>query len=216
MKKPHPHHLVVVLSLLTTVLFSQALVGQLTARLVESPQLPAPVVSLDSVTVDENALSTIVLSVRNESTNLLTLDGTRSSFVIPDGTAYPLSAFTQSNLGTAILPGGFASGTIGVLFPLQVGHRLKVSLAWTLGALVGSGTWTWEIATAAAPSSEPAAAVSTASPTPSTPAPAATSSAPTTAHEGGGSDYIIGLAAVALGLVLLALIAWGLWSLGSS
>jgi hypothetical protein len=208
MKKPHPHRLVIALALLAFALSSHALMGQLTARLVESPQSTALVVSLDSVTVDQNALSTISLSVRNESTNLLTLDGLRSSIVIPDGSAYPLSAFTQSNLGAAILPGGSASGTFGVLAPLQAGDRLKLPLSWTLGAVVGSGTWTWEIAEAVAPASELATAAGT------TPAPAAATPVQTIA-EGTGSDYTIGLVGLGVGLVLLALLGWGLWSLVS-
>jgi hypothetical protein len=90
---------------------------------------------------------------------------------------------------------------------VQSGDRLKVFLAWTLGAVVGSGTWAWEIAEGAAPAPKP-----TDAPAPTS---AAASATPTTVSESTGSDYVIGLVGVAVGLVLLALLGWGLWSLVS-
>jgi len=182
--------------------------GQLTTRLVESPQASALHVNLDSVTADESALSTIGLSVRNDSTNLLTLDVARSALLLPDGNAYPLSAFAGGDFGTALLPGGFASGTIGVAAPLQTGSRLELFLAWTLGAVVESGTWMWEVVEAA-PASGPAAAT-TAAPAR---APAAAAATQPTAAEDTSSDYVIGVVGLALGVLLVVLLGWGLWSL---
>jgi hypothetical protein len=207
MKKLHPHRVMVALALLVVALSSQTLVGELTARLVESPESSGLRVSVDSVAVDGNGLSTIGLSVRNDSTNVLGLDITRSALLLADGTAYPLAAFAKSDLATALMPGNSASGTLGVSAPVQSGDRLKLLLAWTLGAVVGSGTWTWEIAEAAAPAPQP-----TAAPAP-TPAAASATQPPVSADT--SSDYIIGLVGVALGLVLLALLGWGLWSLVS-
>jgi len=208
MKKPHPHRLVMAFALLSVLFSPQALVGEPTARLVESPEPSALYVNIDSVTVDGNTLSTIGLSVRNDSTNLLAIDVSRSALLLPDGTAYPLSAFVKSDLGATLLPGNSASGTIGVSAPVQSGDRLKLFLAWTLGAVVGSGTWTWEIAEAAAPAPQPTVAPA--------PTPAAASATQPPVSEGtSNSDYVIGLVGVALGLVLLALLGWGLWSLVS-
>ncbi len=208
MNKPHPHRLVIALALVAVLFSSQALVGEATARLVESPTPSALYVNMDSVTVDGDGLSTIGLSVRNDSTNLLALDVARSSLLFPGGNAYPLSAFAQSGFGATLLPGNSASGTIGVSVPLLAGDRVELFLAWTLGAVVGSGTWTWEIAEAAAPASGPTAAPAT--------TPAAISAAQTAPPEGTGNDYVTGLVGLALGLVLLALLGWGLWSLVSA
>ncbi len=136
MKKRHPRCLVIAFALLLVLFSSLALMGELTARLVESPESSALYVNLDSVTVDGNALSTISLSVRNDSTNLLAIDVSRSALLLPDGTAYPLSAFLKSDLGATLMPGNSASGTIGVSAPVQSGNRLDLFLAWTLGAVV--------------------------------------------------------------------------------
>jgi len=207
MKKRHPRCLVIAFALLLVLFSSLALMGELTARLVESPEPSALYVNIDSVTVGGNTLSTIGLSVRNDSTNLLALDVARSALLLPDGTSYPLAAFAKSDFGATLLPGNLASGTIGVSVPVQSGDRLELFLAWTLGAVVGSGTWTWEIAEAAAPAPQP-----TVAPAP-TPAAASATQPPVSADT--SSDYVIGLVGVALGLVLLALLGWGLWSLGS-
>jgi hypothetical protein len=137
----------------------------------------------------------------------LAIDVSRSALLLPDGTAYPLSAFVKSDFGATLLPGNSASGTIGVSAPVQSGDRLKLFLAWTLGAVVGSGTWTWEIAEAAAPAPQPTVAPA--------PAHAAASATQPPVSADTSSDYVIGLVGVALGLVLLALLGWGLWSLGS-
>jgi hypothetical protein len=207
MKKRHPRCLVIAFALLLVLFSSLALMAELTARLVESPESSALYVNLDSVTVDGNALSTISLSVRNDSTNLLAIDVSRSALLLPDGTAYPLSAFLKSDFGATLMPGNSASGTIGVSAPVQSGNRLDLFLAWTLGAVVGTGTWTWEIAEAAAPAPEPPVAPA--------PTPAAASATQPTVPADTSSDYVIGLVGVALGLVLLVLLGWGLWSLGS-
>jgi hypothetical protein len=84
---------------------------------------------------------------------------------------------------------------------------LDLFLAWTLGAVVGIGTWTWDIAEAAAPAPQPTVAPA--------PTPAAVSATQPTVSADTSSDYVIGLVGVALGLVLLALLGWGLWSLVS-
>lgn len=209
MKKPHPHRLVIAFALLSVLFSWQVLVGEPTARLVESPEPSALYVNMDSVTVDRDTLSTIGVSVRNDSTNLLAIDVSRSALLLPDGTAYPLSAFVKSDFGVALLPGNSASGTIAVSAPVQSGDRLKLFLAWTLGAVVGSGTWTWEIAEAAASAPQPAVAPA---PTPV----AASATQPPVSEGTSSSDYVIGLVGVALGLVLLALLGWGLWSLVSA
>jgi hypothetical protein len=208
MKKRHPRCLVIAFALLLVLFSSLALMGELTARLVESPEPSALYVNLDSVTVDGSALSTIGLSVRNDSTNLLAIDVSRSALLLPDGTAYPLSAFVKSDFGATLLPGNSASGTIGVAAPVRSGDRVKLFLAWTLGALVGSGTWAWEVAEAAASAPQPAVAPA--------PTPAAASATQPPVSESTSSDYVIGLVGVALGLVLLALLGWGLWSLVSA
>jgi hypothetical protein len=207
MKKRHPRCLVIAFALLLVLFFSLALMGELPARLVESPESSALYVSLDSVTTDESAVSTISLSVRNDSTNVLALDITRSALLLADGTAYPLAAFAKSDLATALMPGNVASGTLGLSTSLQSGDQLKLFLAWTLGAVVGSGTWTWGIAEAAAAAPQPAAVRA--------PTPARASATQPTVSESASSDYVIGLVGVALGLVLLALLGWGLWSLVS-
>jgi hypothetical protein len=208
MKKPHPHRLLIAFALLAVLFSSQALMGEFATRLVEVPQSSGLYANVDSMAFDGNVLSTIGLSVRNDSTNLLALDVARSALLLPDGKAYPLVAFAKSDFGATLLPGNSASGTIGVSAPVQSGDRLELFLAWTLGAVVGSGTWTWEIAEAAAPASGPTAAPAT--------TPAVVSATQTTTPEGTGSDYVIGLVGLALGLVLLALLGWGVWSLVSA
>jgi hypothetical protein len=210
MKKPHPRRLVIALALLAVVFSSQALMAELTTRLVESPAPSAPQVNVDGTVFDGYVLSTVGLSVRNNSTNLLALDVARSALLLSDGKSYPLAAFAKSDFGATLLPGNLASGTIGVSVPVQTGDRLELFLAWTLGATVGSGTWMWEVVEAA-PASGPAAAT-TAAPAR---APAATAAAATqpTAAEGTSSDYVIGVVGLALGVLLLVLLGWGLWSL---
>jgi hypothetical protein len=209
MKKPHPHRFAIAFGLLAILFSSQALMGELTTRLVESPELPALYVTVDSVTVDEDAVSTIGLSVRNDSTNLAAIDGARSSLLIPDGRGYPLSAFSGGGFGGTLMPGNSASGMLRVSVRMQVGDQLELFLAWTLGAAAGSGAWTWKVTEAAAPDAE-----LTAAPTPA-PEPAATSEIQPPAPESTASDYIVGLAGLATGLVLLILLGWGLWSLVS-
>jgi hypothetical protein len=67
--------------------------------------------------------------------------------------------------------------------------------------VVDTATWTWEIADTAPTGPEPNAA------------PAASSEP--TVSEGAGGDSVVGVIGLALGVLLVALLGWGLWSLVS-
>jgi hypothetical protein len=153
------------------------------------------------------------LFVGNDSTNVLTIDAARSSFIPPAGEPLPLSAIVGREFAITLLPGENTSDTIDVLVTLQSGDQLKIALVWTLGAVVGSGTWVWETADAAADVPAQQLAVEPGRTSQPTAAPAAAS--PPAAAENAGSDFLVGVVGLALGVALLGLLVWGLWSLGS-
>ncbi len=186
--------------------FSHVVSGELVPRLVVDPKPAGLFVSLDSVASESG---TARLIVTNHSTVLLSVDGARSSFITPDGQVHQLSSRVSNDFTNPLLPGESASGTLGGLGALESGSRLEVRLVWTLGAVVGSATWAWKMEDASTP-----VAPQTPAPVPSstsTPAQAGTSQAGAT--ESANSDSLIGLVAIAAGLVILALLGWGLWSL---
>ena len=204
MKNLHARPLALGLVVLLTLLLSQVVLAELAPRAVADPKPAGLVVSLDSVAPDAG---TAQLTVKNHSTVLLAVDGTRSSFITPDGQIHQLSSSLSKDFTAPLLPGESASGTLGNLGALQNGSQLKVRLVWTLGAVVGSATWVWQMEDAST-----ADLVETPAPTPApVPTPAGTSQSSST--ESANSDYVIGLIAVVAGLVVLALLGWGLWSL---
>ena len=207
MKSLHARPLALGVVALLLVLFSQVALAELTPRAVVDPKPAGLVVSLGSVAPDAG---TAELTVQNHSTVLLTVDGTRSSFITPDGQIHQLSSGISSDFTTPLLPEGSASGTLGNLGALQSGSRLEVRLVWTLGAVVGSATWVWQMEDASA---APQTSSATSTPTTLAPATAQTGTSPSGPAAGADSDYVIGLVAVVAGLVVLALLGWGLWSL---
>jgi hypothetical protein len=201
MRKTHSCRWAVALALSSVLLLSELVIGELTARLVVDPKPAGLHVNADYVTFDGSVLGTIDLTVENASTNLLTIDATRSTFTTPDGEARQLSTVVGSDFTMALLPGESASGAISAHVAVQSGDQLKLSLVWTLGAVVGTATWTWEIADAAPTGPQPNAV------------PAASSEP--TVSEGAGGVNVVGVIGLALGVLLVALLGWGLWSLVS-
>jgi hypothetical protein len=213
MKTPYPRRLAIAAGIFSVVLLSQVATAELVVRLVEDPKPAGLYVSVDNFTFEGNVLATMRLTVGNDSTNLLTIDAGRSSFITPAGEALPLSVIVGSDFATTLLPGEDTSDTIDVLATLQSGDQLKVALVWTLGALVGSATWVWETADAAAETPAQQLTVAPGRASQPTAAPAAASQ-PAAAEDAGG-DFLVGVVGLALGLALLGLLVWGLWSLGS-
>jgi hypothetical protein len=213
MKTPYPRRLAIAAGIFSVVLLSQVATAELVVRLVEDPKPTGLYVSADNFTFEGNVLTTMRLTVGNDSTNLLTIDATRSSFTTPVGEAVPLSVIVGRDFATTLLPGENTSDAIDVLATLQSGDQLKVALVWTLGALVGSATWVWETSDAAAETPAQQLTVAPGGDSQPTATPAAASQ-PATAEDAGG-DFLVGVVGLALGLALLGLLVWGLWSLGS-
>jgi hypothetical protein len=189
---------------LVAVSLSQLAWAELAPRLITDPKPAGLLVSLDTPQSESGSLQ---LTVKNHSTVLLIVDGTRSSFTTPDGQLHQLSAGISGDFTAPLLPGGAVSGVLSGLGALQAGNQLKVRLVWTLGAVVGSATWVWEMEGAPATTPEtPSQAAS-----PPTQGNAEVSQPATTGSA--GSDYLIGLTAIVAGLVLLVVLGWGLWSL---
>ncbi len=210
----------VVLSILLScaLVVSVPAVGQLSARLVEGPQPVGVSVRIDEFAFEGNALTSLRLTVANESANLLTIDTARSSFVSPDGEVRPLMAFLGSDFRAILLPGESTSGVLDALGVVQVGDEFRLGIVWTLGALVEAGAWTWRIVDASVPQVAALPDSAAGAETPSGADATAGSDAPdagVSADVDGNGDYVLGLAGLALGLVLVALLGWGLWSLGS-
>lgn len=191
------------------------------ARLIADPRPVGPDVALSSFVFEGSSLATADLAVRNASTNLLTIDGARSTVIVGAGDARPLGALLGSGFVTALLPGAQTSDTLDILAPVELGAQLKLHLVWTLGAIVNSATWVWEIVDPSAPAApvtpQPAPAKPVpAEPVPTQPAPAepgspAPDAAPAT--DNAGSDVLLGLLGLLAGLALVGLIALGIWAL---
>lgn len=183
-----------------------------TARLIADPKPVGPDIAVSGFVFEGASLATAGLAVRNASTNLLTIDGARSTVIVGAGDARLLGTLLGSGFVTTLLPGAQTSDTIDILAPVELGDQLKLHLVWTLGAIVNSATWVWEIvdpsALAAPVTPQPAPPGATKPAQPGSPAPDATPT-PTDA----GSDVLLGLLGLLAGLALVGLIALGIWAL---
>jgi hypothetical protein len=203
--------LAISLALFSLLLLPHAAAGQLTARLVTDPKTVGLHVTIDSVTFSGDSLASIDLILANDSSNLLTLDAARSSFIGPDGDARQLVSVIDSGFAPTLLPGTATACTLRAPVAVQTGDVVKVFLAWTRGAVSESATWVLEIADAAPPV-PPTTAVHA---TPAQPATPSSAPAPAPAPQDTSGDSLLGGVALLLGLALVVLLGWGLWTLGS-
>jgi len=177
-------------------------------RSVEDPMPAGLEVSASALVWEGNVLSSMHLVIGNDSTNVLTIDLARSSFVPPDGEPHPLTTYVSADFAATLLPGEGTSDEIDLLEAFEIGDQLKLYLVWTLGADVDSAVWVWGVA---APVAEPAPQKTSAAPAKTAQAP--TANPPQPAADGGAvSDFLIGLAVVAVGLVVLGVLVWILWA----
>ncbi len=187
-----------------------------TARLTADPKPVGPDIAVSGFVFEGASLATTDLVVRNASTNLLTMDLARSTVLVGAGDARPLGTLLGSGFVAALLPGAQTSDTLDILAPVELGDQLTLHLVWTLGAIVNSATWVWEIVDPSAPAAPvtpqptPPGATKPAQPVPTQPAPAEPGSPAT---DDAGSDVFLGLLGLLAGLALVGLIAWGIWAL---
>ncbi len=211
MRRRWLHGLAVPLALASILLAFPAAAGELTARLVADPNPVGLHVTADSVTFEGDSLVAIELTMGNYSANLLAIDAARSSFVGPDGDARQLSSVVDKGFTPNLLPGGATPCTIRAPVSVKKGDVLKVLLNYTLGAAFGSATWVWEVVEVA-PSVQRTATADAGLAKPSTtPTPA---SLPASTGSASG-DAFVGAIALVVSLAALALVGWGLWTLGS-
>jgi hypothetical protein len=187
-----------------------------TARLTADPKPVGPDIAVSGFVFEGASLATADLVVRNTSTNLLTIDVARSTVIVGAGDARPLGTLLGSGFVAALLPGAQTSDTLDILAPVELGDQLTLHLVWTLGAIVNSATWVWEIVDPAAPAAPvtpqpPPSRPVPAKPVPTQPAPAAPDATPAT--DSAGSGVLLGLLGLLAGLALVGLIAWGIWAL---
>jgi hypothetical protein len=200
------------LVILAALFLPQSATAELTARLMTDPKPVGPDVRVDGFLFEGGSLATARLALKNASTNLLTIDGARSTLAAAGGEARPLGTLLGTEFVTSLLPGAQTSDTLDILAPVQAGDRLTLHLVWTLGAIVSSATWVWEIADTSASAAPVAPQATPAEPARSS-QPAAPTTAPVTAADNGGSDTLLGLIGLMAGLALIGLVAWGIWAL---
>lgn len=197
---------------LVTLFLPQFAAAELVARLVTDPRPTGPAVTMSDFVFEGSSLATARFAVKNASTNLLSIDSARSSLTVSDGEARPLGALLGTEFVRSLLPGVQTSDTLDILTPVQVGDQMKLHLVWTLGAIVDSATWVWQIADPSAPPAPvapPAAPPTTVKPAPPAPAP----TTPTTTEAPVAADSLLGLIALVAGLAIVGLLAWGIWAL---
>lgn len=197
------------------LVFSLGVAAEFVVRPVEAPTPVGVALTAGAFAWEGSALKSFTLSIANESTNLVTLDVARSTFTAPGAEPRALASVGAAGFSTTIFPGQTLSGAIDVLAPLASGDRFTLTLVWTRGADADSATWRWEVV-------EPTPAVSPAiEPTPQPepqptvlPLPTTTDAAPDAPAPTEGSDFTLGLIAIASVVALLALVVWALWSFG--
>jgi hypothetical protein len=167
---------------------------------------------VDGFLFEGASLATARLAVRNLSNNLLTIDGARSFLIAGAGEVRSLATLVGGDFSMALLPGKGTADTMDVLAPLAAGDQLKLHLVWTLGAIVSSATWVWDILDSSAIEAAPAARTPPTAPAAAAPAAHLSASTAAASHDA-GDDFIIGLIGVALVLAVLGLVVWGFWSL---
>ncbi len=182
-------------------------------RPLEAPTPTGLKVTINDVVWEGTVLASLRLDVTNESTNVLLIDLARSSIAPAGAEVRPLAVFVGPEFVTTLMPTQVASGQIDLLQGFEIGAQLRLYLRWTLGAVVESASWIWEIAESTSVSSEPAPAATVTSAPPLAPAePAETAAQPATQPaDDSQANFFIGLAALVVVAAALGLLAWWLW-----
>jgi hypothetical protein len=205
MNSSHLRRLATATAVLSVVLFAAMVNAAPVVRLVGDPKLAGLHVAASDLIWEGNVLTSMRLAVANDSTNVLTIDPARSFIVSTDGEPQPLAALVRADFAKPLLPGEETSDEIDLLDAFQHGDRFKVSLVWTLGAIVDAAVWVWEVTDVAGEASPQK--------TPPTPGEISPATASSSAADGASGNVFLGVVAIVLGVALVGLLVWGLWSL---
>jgi hypothetical protein len=120
----------------------QASTGDFVARPLLDPEPPGLVVKVE-LGFFGDILNSILLSVTNESTSLLTLDASRSSVTTPDG-RISLDDLVGDTFATSLRSGASTSARIHMFVVVDDGDLVELVLVWSLKDRTSTARWSWE------------------------------------------------------------------------